>query len=90
MSASSDLYRLAVDMDQFYWDYDTYGYWDVVESREEGVEMIYNLLLVGEVEGYTESIRESVRYMIEDDPVYNRSLITLGKSILRRLDEYFD
>ena len=40
--------KLAKDIDQFAYEYDTYDYWDSITDREEAVEKLYLELLSGE------------------------------------------
>lgn len=39
------LFKLAEDIDEFYYGFDTYNYMDDIESREQNVKDIYTLLL---------------------------------------------
>ena len=88
MSASSDLYQLAIDMDEFYWDFDTYDYWDTFDSREEGIETYYNSLLTGSIYEAYEDVRDKVELLEADDSVYFRRQIVLGKNILWKMEKY--
>lgn len=69
--------RLAKDIDQFAYDYDTYDYWDSVPNREQAVESLYLELLSGKTlkgleEYFTEIIDEHDEWEEVADILLNR------------------
>ena len=56
--------QLAVDIDQFSFDFDTYGYWndygDKAADREESIQSVTNDIWRGEAEYLQEFLREVI------------------------------
>ncbi len=55
--------KLAKDIDQFAYDYDTYDYLDSVPDREEAVERLYKDLLSGDA---VDSLEEYFTRIIDE------------------------
>jgi len=74
------IHQLAVDIDQFANDFDTYGYWDDVEDTEENISQIKNDIFEGKAEGIKEFLRDvNTRDDLPDE-------VEKAKGLLRRLN----
>jgi len=64
---ANEIYQLALDIDEFIYDFDTYGYWDdaghSAEDREENVQFIADDISHGK----TESFKDFFAGVIEND-----------------------
>ena len=74
------IHQLAVDIDQFTNDYDTYEYWDDVEDTEENISQIENDIFEGKAEG----IKEFLGGVNAEDDLPDE--VEKAKSLLRRLN----
>ena len=75
---------LANDIDDFSYNYDTYGYWDAVEDREEAVGQVVHDLMnndAGHLREWLEDIRQ------EDEELEIRSQ---AEGLIRRINEVTD
>jgi hypothetical protein len=72
-----EIMKLAVDLDNFSYEYDTYEYKDTVENREEQVEKLTEDILNKETAGLKEWLTEvSEESDIDSDVVTARSLLS--------------
>ena len=72
-----EIKKLAVDLDNFSYEYDTYGYKDTVENREEQVEKITEDILNKDTAGLKNWLIEvSEESDIDSDVVTARSLLS--------------
>lgn len=78
-----ELMKLAVDLDQFSEDYDTYGYRDVVEDKEGNIQKIYDDLVSGNVE----QIRDWIAEIAADENDDLESVVHDAGELLKRLDQ---
>lgn len=78
-----ELEKLAEDIDQFSEDYDTYGYRDAVEDRENNIYMIYSDLLAGE----TKYLREWLADIADDKENNMDDVIHDAEKLLKRIDK---
>ena len=60
------LYKLAEDIDEFYYGFDTYNYMDDIESREQNIKDIYTLLLKNDMEDCILDLENIVEECPED------------------------
>ena len=56
--------QLAADIDQFSYDYDSYGYWDAVDDRETALRELTASLQNGDAQG----VRKWLQDIVEDEP----------------------
>ena len=56
--------QLAADIDQFSYDYDSYGYWDAVDDRETALRELTASLQDGDAQG----VRKWLQDIVEDEP----------------------
>ena len=75
-------YLLAVKLDAFAEEYDTYDYYDVVENRETVIREIANALLSGSE--YLEDIKAYLQGIIDDDRWY----VDRAYDLLRQINEF--
>lgn len=71
-----NIYDLAVKLDDFIYDYDTYGYMDnmeVGETREDAVNNIVGDILKGEVSGYLPMLNDIITDSGEDSDIVSRA-----------------
>ena len=71
-----NIYDLAVKLDNFIYDYDTYGYMDnmeVGETREDAVNNIVGDILKGEVSGYLPMLNDIITDSGEDSDIVSRA-----------------
>lgn len=68
INRNAEAYLLAVKLDSFAEEYDTYDYYDVVEDRETVIREIANALLSNSK--YLEGVRAYLTGIIEDDRWY--------------------
>lgn len=78
-----ELEKLAEDIDQFSEDYDTYGYRDAVEDKENNIYMIYSDLLAGE----PEYIRSWLADIAEDKEGNTSDAVKDAEALLKRIDK---
>lgn len=78
-----ELEKLAEDIDQFSEDYDTYGYRDAVEDRENNIYMIYSDLLAGE----TKYLREWLADIADDKENNMDDVIHDAEKLFKRIDK---
>lgn len=79
---NADAHGLAVEIDQFVYDYDPHEYRDVTESREEGVESLYESIKNGDVEHITNWLQE----VISEGAVPEET--NRAQELLKKLSEY--
>lgn len=65
-------YELALDLDRFAYEYDTYEYMDKVENREEAVENLTNVILLGYVKEIKDYLHEFDEYEDIINPLISR------------------
>lgn len=58
--------KLAAELDQFSYDYDTYEYWDSVENREEGTDQIVQSILKKDVQPILEWLADVIEEADEE------------------------
>lgn len=68
-----NIYDLAVKLDNFIYDYDTYGYMEVGETREDAVNNIVGDILKGEVSGYLPMLNDIITDSGEDSDIVSRA-----------------
>lgn len=73
--------KLAADIDQFSFDYDTYGYQDTVDDRESAVKEIQNKLANGNIE-YLKKWLEDIQSSADEVGEYNADQ---AKGLLSRM-----
>lgn len=71
--------ELAVEIDQLFYDYDTYGYWDSVESREQGAAEIVQSITEKDVQAICDWLTSVIE---EADEEYSPK----AKELLERLE----
>ena len=72
--------ELAAKLDQFGYDFDSYGYMDAVETREEVFEQIREELRKGHIPGFREYLKE----VVEEEGNFAGE----AEDILRLMDRY--
>lgn len=72
--------KLAVDIDQFSFEYDTYGYHDAVEDREQAVVDIQQSIVGGETQYLKDWLQDIVA---EGEPVED---VTRAKELISKLE----
>lgn len=82
INRNASAYLLAVKLDGFAEEYDTYDYYDVVDDRETVIREIANALLSNSK--YLEGVRAYLTGIIEDDRWY----VDKAKDLLRQIDEF--
>lgn len=75
--------ELAQRLDQFAYDFDPYGYMDVVDDREAGFEQIKADLLQGDAKGIQSFLQEALEDMEPDDELFEEA-----SSLLDELESY--
>ena len=71
-----DIYDLAVKLDNFIYDYDTYGYMDnmeVGETREDAVKNIVSNIMKGTVSGYLPTLNDIITDCGEETDIVSRA-----------------
>ena len=77
-----EIKKLAVDLDNFSYDYDSYEYKDNVENREEQVEKIIENISKNDIEGFKEWLATvSEESDIDSEIITARSLLTRLENI---------
>ena len=79
----SESQKLAVELDQFAYDHDYYGYMDAIEDREESVRNLTADLEKGDVAGIRDWLKEVVSECdVPED-------VAVAKDLLRKLDALY-
>lgn len=74
--------QLAQDLNDFYYDYDTYGYKDAVDDPEEEIKALKEYILKNEFGDILSDIQSIID---EDEPEDD---VEIAKSLIKRLEEY--
>jgi len=77
---AAEIGQLAIDLDKFSEDEDTYEYWDYVDDPEESIRSTKSQILNGKLD----SIKEYIQLFIEADSLSDPSV---AEALIRRLDE---
>lgn len=80
---TSEKMALAAEIDQFYYDYDYYGYMDAFDSREEALTQLQDDFRTNQVSGLKDWIKEVIEAC--DDPQY----LSKAKDYLSRVEKLF-
>lgn len=82
ISRSAAAYLLAVKLDAFAEEFDTYDYYDVVEDRESAIRELANALL--SQSKYLEGIKAYLQEVIDDD----RGYANRAADLLRQINDF--
>lgn len=82
INRNAEAYLLAVKLDSFAEEYDTYDYYDVVEDRESVIREIATALLSGSE--YLDGIKAYLQGVIEDDRWY----ADRAADLLRQINDF--
>jgi len=82
INRNAEAYLLAVKLDSFAEEYDTYDYYDVVEDRESVIREIAIALLSGSE--YLDGIKAYLQGVIEDDRWY----VDRAADLLRQIKDF--
>lgn len=82
INRNAEAYLLAVKLDSFAEEYDTYDYYDVVEDRELVIREIAIALLSGSE--YLDGIKAYLQGVIEDDRWY----VDRAADLLRQIKDF--
>lgn len=75
-------YLLAVKLDSFAEEFDTYDYYDVVENRETAIRDIANALI--RRDNHLNDIKDYLRGVIEDD----RWCVDKARELLKEIEDF--